>query len=847
MAPQWREFVVNVPDVGEPAAPVNPEATMAGPTSVELTPMQLFDASVAALEARHFAQARAGFEALRRDPALRADALHTLGVIAGLEGDHSSAASLIQEAIAVNRNRPEFFLNLALALAKAGKHHEARMARNDMGIALHVTKQYRDAVSVFEQILAETPNHLVTLVDIAASLNELGDFHRAMTCTARVLSNLRDRDARVLAVLEQIRAILPGVYDAATQAIEGPHADITGEERPLLLARALNNFANNALRIGSLDLAEAAYILSNALAPDEPLVSWNLSHLRLLRGDFEQGFAKYESRWQWADFNFPDRQLQKTLWRGEPVAGKRILVYAEQGFGDTIQFARLVPRLAERGAKVWFEVQQELFWLMKAAFHSDHRIEVIPRLPDPRNVYGDPPYDAHCGVMSLAKHLQLKPAELPGRSLYIGADPIAVARWSEMLGPRRHPRAGLVWAGRADHARDRDRSLSLDLFHEALALPGIEWISLQLGPPRQQIATCDAEIRDFGDELHDFAETAALIANLDLVVSADTAVAHLAGAMGKAVWVLLPFVPDWRWLLDREDSPWYPTARLFRQRELGNWDGVIQRVTAELEKHFGLTRPHRSADHAAAVDLAAATTACKICNQQAALFGIVDFEKNCEERNGIFRAASGVSVPYYRCSNCGLVFTRAFDDWDKERFVRDIYNDDYCNVDPDYAETRPRANAEFLSRLLRNKRDVRILDYGGGSGKLAELMRRDGFDCESWEPLVQGAERRPGFRQFNVVNAFEVFEHTSSPVETFGEAVGFLKTDGVMIFSTLAIDEYPPGGVSHWYVAPRNGHVTIYSRQALAGLASRYGFTLQHVNDDLHVAWHTKPVWLQLG
>lgn len=804
---------------------------------------------MAATGAGRLAEARAGFEALQRDPALRADALHMLGVIAGIQGDHSSAASWIRKAIEINRNRPDFYHNLASALASAGRRDEAREARNDFGIALHVNRQYREALAVFEQILAETPNHLATLIDIAASLQELGDYRRGMGYAARVLFKARSEVPRLAALLEQVRDLLPEVYEAASQSFATPLADITGEKRALLLPKALNNFANCALRAGYVAFAEEAFALSHELAPDEALVRWNLAQVRLLRGDFEHGFAHYESRWQWQGFDFPNRQLPKPVWNGGAIAGKRLLVYAEQGFGDTIQFARFLPELTRRGAHVWFEVQQELFWLMKTAFRNDRGTEVIPRMPDPRSVYCDPPYDLHCAVMSLAKHFELKLSDLPWDTEYINAEPHAVLRWSEKLGPRNRPRVGLAWAGRPEHKRDRERSLSLMMFYEVLKIPAIEWVSLQLGAPREQIATCGAVIRDFGDELHDFAETAALIANLDLVITTDTAVGHLAGAMGKPVWILLPFVPDWRWLLDREDSPWYATVRLLRQVNFGDWDSVVGRIIDELGATFGVTIPRVQGTGSPTTDVAsvAPIAACKVCAQESRLFGVVDFEKNCEERNGLNRPLSGISVHYYRCSGCGLVFTKAFDHWDRNRFSREIYNNEYAIVDPDYAESRPKADAAFLSRFFQAQRQFRFLDFAGGNGTLAELMRREGFDCLTWDPLDTEAYAPVKKGTFDVVTAFEVFEHTPSPLDTFRDAVSFLKADGILVFSTLAIDDYPPEGIKHWYVAPRNGHVTIYSKAALALIAARLGLTLHHLNQGLHLAWANRPAWLELA
>jgi SAM-dependent methyltransferase len=442
--------------------------------------------------------------------------------------------------------------------------------------------------------------------------------------------------------------------------------------------------------------------------------------------------------------------------------------------------------------------------------------------------------------------LDVKLTDLPARTRYLAADPETVVRWSTRLGQRDRPRIGLAWAGRPDHARDQERSMQLIQLQELLAHPGVDWISLQSGASRLEITASGMPLRDFGGELRDFHETAALIENLDLVVAVDTAVAHLAGAMGKPVWILLPHVPDWRWLLERDDSPWYPSARLFRQRLRGDWASVIGDVHAELLARF----PVDISKPAATPVLPRASSeppACKVCGQPSDRLGAVDFAKNCLDPAATRTRLSGIAVEYFRCGNCGLLFTPAFDHWDKPRFLSEIYNDEYPAVDPDYVDARPRANAQFVVTLLRGTADFRILDYGGGNDRFAQLLRGAGFDCLSWDPLRATAQSPRARGSCDLVTAFEVFEHSPTPRETFAEASSFLNENGALIFSTLVVEPDQSQGINHWYVAPRNGHVTIFSRQALAEMAGRAGLTVWHINDDLHVAWQQRPLWLDLA
>jgi hypothetical protein len=260
------------------------------------------------------------------------------------------------------------------------------------------------------------------------------------------------------------------------------------------------------------------------------------------------------------------------------LSGKTILLYAEQGVGDCLQFARYAPLVARRGARVLLAVHREL----KA---------LLSNLADAVFAEGEPlpPFDLRCPLLSLPLAFGTTLATIPDNVPYVHADAEQVARWQTRLGPSGSLRVGLAWSGNPAHKNDYRRSLAFDCLAPVLALPDVQFVSLQ-----KKVRPADAErlrrspLIDLAAELNDFADTAAVVASLDLVIAVDTAVAHLAGAMGKPTWVLLPFSPDWRWLLDRDNSPWYPTARLFRQPRIGDWASVIARVAEELWRRADL-------------------------------------------------------------------------------------------------------------------------------------------------------------------------------------------------------------------------------------------------------------------
>jgi hypothetical protein len=266
---------------------------------------------------------------------------------------------------------------------------------------------------------------------------------------------------------------------------------------------------------------------------------------------------------------------------GEPsIGGRTLLVHAEAGMGDTIQFCRYLPMVEATGARIVFEVQSALVALVSTLECRLTLVHGGQELPH---------FDAHCPLMSLPLAFRTEVATIPAAVPYLYADEHKRRQWRDRLGEKRGLRVGLVWAGNPEHGNDQNRSVALKALGPLLDLP-VEFHSLQREYRDGDEAWLGRQaplIRDHRQELNDFSDTAALAAELDLVISVDTSVAHLAGALGRPVWILLPFVPDWRWLIERTDSPWYPSATLFRQSRLGDWDSVIGKVRGELAKLTG--------------------------------------------------------------------------------------------------------------------------------------------------------------------------------------------------------------------------------------------------------------------
>jgi tetratricopeptide (TPR) repeat protein len=474
------------------------------------------------------------------------DALHMLGVIRHQQGRNREAMELIGKALAVRPN--------------------SAWALSNYGIVLLDLKKPHDAIAALERAMSLNPQDVETINNLAAALFQARRHEQALAACERAL-HIKPHYAEALntrgnAFLEMGRA---GEALASYDRAIASRPDFAPAYRNRGAAlQALNRHRE------AIDSYESAL----ALDPDDADAHWNESLARLCLGDYRTGFAKFEWRWRTSDRTHGDDRFSQPLWLGtDSLEGKTILLHGEQGVGDSIQFVRYVPLVQARGARVVLAVHRELKSLLsgmaEAVLAED---EILPA------------FDLRCPLPSLPLAFGTTLATVPAQVPYLHPRGSQVADWKRRLPESLALRVGLAWAGNPAHKNDRNRSMAFEWLAPLLAVPHVQFVSLQKGVSGDAEALSRARRWvDLASALEDFSDTAAAMANLDLIISVDTAVAHLAGALAKAVWVLLPFSPDWRWLLDREDSPWYPSARVFRQPAAGDWSNVIARVTAELE------------------------------------------------------------------------------------------------------------------------------------------------------------------------------------------------------------------------------------------------------------------------
>ncbi|WP_373323909.1 glycosyl transferase family 8 [Pandoraea communis] len=304
---------------------------------------------------------------------------------------------------------------------------------------------------------------------------------------------------------------------------------------------------------------------------------FDLAEALLLLGDFERGWREYRYRYSLEHTQSIERKVQRPRWDGRPIPGQTLLIHDEQGFGDTFQFMRMARWARERSqARVIFEVNPETLSIAKRMWGDD---DIVARGTLPVT------FDQHCELMSLPMAMGLTLADLPGDVAYLSPDAQRVAHWRERLADVPRPWVAMVWAGRPEHANDSNRSMPLEQL-APLGASGATFLSIQKGPASAQANTPPdgMSILPLSDEIRDFEDTAAILHLADLLISVDSSPVHLAGGMGRAVWVLLPFVPDWRWLLDRDDTPWYPGMRLFRQEARAQWAPVVERMAQALKQ-----------------------------------------------------------------------------------------------------------------------------------------------------------------------------------------------------------------------------------------------------------------------
>jgi tetratricopeptide (TPR) repeat protein len=514
------------------------------------TLQQALDAALVHHRAGRLHDAEAIYRQILTADPRHADALHLLGVIASQVGRQDVAVDLIGQAIAVDGRQADYFANFGVALAELGRLDEATVAYqraislnpraagafNNLGNAFQRKGVINAAVSCFQQA--------ITLkADFADPHYNLGNISLAAGRLEKAVAHYRQALA--------LRPDWPVVF---------------------------NNLGNALCALGEFDIATDTARQALALHPADPLAHWNFGLMLLRTGDLPRGLAEYEWRWQTKELGLSRAPFRQPQWDGSDLNGRRILLYSEQGFGDTLQFIRYLPMVKARGGQIIVACQPELLGLLQQIDGVEQRVAAGQPAPE---------FDVHCPLASLPAALNTELATIPADVPYLHADNDRTSRWRERLASLHGLKVGLAWAGRASHPHDLRRSMSLEKLAPLAQVPGVTLISLQKGVASSQAQTArtaGVNLIDWTDELKDFSDTAALIANLDLIITVDTAVAHLGGAMGKPVWVLLPIVPDWRWMLHREDSPWYPTLRLFRQAKYEDWSAPVTRVTEELGK-----------------------------------------------------------------------------------------------------------------------------------------------------------------------------------------------------------------------------------------------------------------------
>lgn len=514
--------------------------------------------------------------ALRTGP--RLDYLKNLGAALHGVGRLEEALKAYDKALTFAPEDAEIWTNIGSALTQAGRHDEASIsfehalklnpraanAARGRGLALFKLARFQDALACFDLVNEMQPDDVDVAHMRATCMVRLRRFDEALPEVRKVLASKPDHADALnnLGNIYQSR----GLHEEAL-----PCFDQALARRPDFI-QAMNSKAFSLTELQQFDEALAIYERVSALAPDDATMRWNVGMIHLLHGDFEKGWIRRDARW--GAFSQQARNFTQPALRGdEPVEGKTVLLYTDEGLGDTLQYVRYASMLAARGARIILQVESSIRPLMSA----------VPGVSQCLSTVDLPEFDLHCALSDLPLVFRTRLETIPSEVPYLQAPADRVRAWKDRLGRHDRLRVGLVWSGNPAHQNDHNRSIALQTLAPILDCDA-EFVSLQKGVRDRDrpVLAGRRDIVDLTEQLTDFSETAALVSCLDLVITVDTSVAHLAGALGRPVWLLLPFTPDFRWLLDRDDSPWYPTARLFRQNASREWPSVIGRVRTEL-------------------------------------------------------------------------------------------------------------------------------------------------------------------------------------------------------------------------------------------------------------------------
>ncbi len=504
-----------------------------------------------------------------------------LGNALQASGQFEDAVSAFQKAIALNSENQEVFNNLASVLNALGRHDDALEActkaitlssnfpeaHNNMGNALAALGNFDEAVTSYRKALELRPEYSDAHYNMGAALTANGETDAAIETysTAVVLDPKTPEKHYNLGNLYLMTGQLAEAETCYTNAIH-LNSDYLD---------AINNLGSVVQSLGRLEDAEICFRRGLTIEPESADVHWNLSLALLQKGEYEEGWKEYEWRWKNPTFTTPWRDFEQPQWDGADLDGKTILIHAEQGIGDTLEFVRYASLVSDRGGRVIVECRPPLRRLLETVKGVETVIERGDTLPD---------FECHVPMMSLPGIFRTTVDSIPDQVPYLsvpeGANP------DGRLGQDKAVKVGFVWAGSPTREADSLRSCKLDSFQVLFDVPGITFYSLQVGERAEELNQSDdtQNVIDLGSAFTDFADAAAAVDGLDLVLSVDTAAAHLAGALAKPVWVALSFSGGYLWMQDREDSPWYPGLRLFRQPKWGDWTSVFQRIRGELEE-----------------------------------------------------------------------------------------------------------------------------------------------------------------------------------------------------------------------------------------------------------------------